>query len=257
MSYTLPTEKEKPQFLAKEFSKIAKSYDLFNTLSTFGLHKLWKKRMVSYVAKYIAGTFSKDALHLADLLCGTGDLAFLLSNEFSTIKNEKVFITGLDISSGMLEVAQKKKKLLKQDNLNFVEKSINDLKEAFKPHSVNAITMGFGLRNVPNIDTCLKDIFSVLKVKGVFVHIDLGTIGNPVLRFFSELYFFKLVPVIGRLLNNESTQFYSYLPHSNKKYVTASELTQKLKNAGFVNIQEKKYVFGQVVRHIAIKDGRK
>ena len=106
MKYTLPTSKDKPKYIQEKFEGIAKKYDLFNDIITFGMHRYWKKILVKKIELKTNNT-------CLDLCCGTGDISNEISRQYPEIK-----ITGLDFSKEMLKIATTK--ISNNQNINFL-----------------------------------------------------------------------------------------------------------------------------------------
>lgn len=247
--YQLPPKEQKPAHLAEQFSRIAPGYDRFNQWSTLGMHRRWKRALVRDLLATLPVGVTPSRGKFLDLLCGTGDISFLLAGAGGG------HVRGLDISSGMLEVAARRREAEDpRGRTEFVKENIEVLRD-WPADTFDGVTMGFGLRNVPDIDQTLADIYRVLKPGGWFFHIDLGRIGLAPLRWGSEFYFHHLVPVLGKLLDPRAGEFYAYLPESGKAHPAQAELAAKFTAAGFRDVNWKNYLFGQVVRHRGRKPG--
>ena len=142
---------------------ISHLYDLLNNVLSLGIHWQWKKRLVKR-AKALSPETALDGA------TGTGDLATLLNNN-------QIKTTGIDISSGMLEVAKKK-----FPQIHFKLDDLTDL--SFKENTFDISTVAFGVRNVENLPKALSELGRVTK-KGVFI-LEFGIPPNPVFR---KLYF--------------------------------------------------------------------
>ena len=184
MKYTLPNSDEKPKYIEEKFGKIAEKYDLFNDLITFGLHRYWKKFLVKKIKV-------KKINNCLDLCCGTGDISIEIYRQ-----NPKCKVIGLDFSQEMLKLA--KSKIDVTSSIKFL---IGDAMQIpFSDSNFEAVTIGYGLRNVSNIKNCLREVFRVLKTDGVFVCLDLGKVRLPIISHISNFYFFRIVPLIGNVL---------------------------------------------------------
>jgi len=237
MKYTLPTSQEKSKYVESKFGKIAKKYDLFNDIISFGLHRYWKKFMV----KQTGLDKNKKCL---DLCCGTGDISHEVLRQFPDCN-----VTGLDFSQEMLNIA--KAKNTHNSKINFL---IGDaLNIPFPDESFHAVTIGYGLRNVTNINFCLKEIFRVLKYRGILVCLDVGKVRLPIISTLNNFYFFRIVPFIGNLLM-PGEEMFQYLPHSSTAYPSQELIKNMILEVGFRKVEFHNFAFGASTLHIAHKE---
>ncbi|MCC5816091.1 MAG: ubiquinone/menaquinone biosynthesis methyltransferase [Leptospira sp.] len=236
----MPNQEDKPEFVRENFEKIASRYDIFNDWNSFFLHRSWKNRLVKILTSY-------KPEKVLDLCCGTGDIAFRIS-KLPTV--QKLF--AVDFSPSMLSVATAR---LKDEAPERVTTSVGvamDLKE-FEDVSLDAVTIGFGLRNVQDLRKCLREIGRVLKPGGVYLNLDVGKVKNPVIRYFANFYFFKIVPIFGYLLWGGKNEMFDYLPVSSLSYPGQIELKNIMEEEGFVNVRYENFVFGNATLHICEK----
>jgi demethylmenaquinone methyltransferase/2-methoxy-6-polyprenyl-1,4-benzoquinol methylase len=208
------------------FARIARRYDLINDLQSFGLHRAWKRRVVK-----LAQIKSGDCA--LDLCCGTGDISFALARAGAET-------IGLDFSEKMLEVARTRfeNSKLKTQNLKFLQGDAQQL--PFPENSFEAVTMGYGLRNLTSWERGLDEMFRVAKPGARLVVLDFGKPANPLWR---ALYFAHLrcsVPLIG-LLFCGNAQAYAYILESLKYYPAQLAVAEKmralkLKNVRIINL---------------------
>lgn len=240
MAYKLPEIHEKAEYVQKNFNAIAARYDLFNDLNSFFLHRRWKSFQVKQLE-----SLGKNELQCLDLCCGTGDIALRLADSGQAGK-----VYGVDFSEDMLGVARHK--LAGRDNVVLEQGDATDLGR-FKKNSLDVVTIGFGLRNVNDIDKCISEIHRVLKPGGLFLNLDVGKVNNPFIRFFANFYFFKIVPLMGYLIWGGKNEMFDYLPASSVKYPGQEELKAILLRHGFSSVSYKNFVFGNAVLHISRK----
>ncbi|MCC6274301.1 MAG: ubiquinone/menaquinone biosynthesis methyltransferase [Leptospiraceae bacterium] len=238
--FQMPNIEKKADFVRENFNSIAKKYDLFNDMNSFGLHRLWKNQIV----KIINLSLSQNLVCL-DLCSGTGDITKRLS------QSEKVSkIYSVDFSEKMLNIAREK--IRSSSKLNFQIGDATNLKE-FKNATFDVVTVGFGLRNVNNLDRALKEIFRVLKPEGIFINLDVGKVKNKFVRFFADFYFFKIVPLFGYLIWGGKNDMFDYLPVSSLSYPDQHTLKTMLEKTGYKDVRIKEYVFGNAVLHVCRK----
>jgi demethylmenaquinone methyltransferase / 2-methoxy-6-polyprenyl-1,4-benzoquinol methylase len=206
------------------FARIARRYDLINDLQSFGLHRIWKRRVVQ-LAKIKTGD------RALDLCCGTGDIALALARN-------GVATTGLDFSPQMLEVAesrrQKENRKSKIVNLKFLQGDAQRL--PFPENSFDIVTVGYGLRNLTSWERGLDEMFRVARPGARLIVLDFGKPPNALWR---ALYFAHLkcsVPLIG-LLFCGNAQAYAYILESLKNYPAQLAVAEKMRGLKLANVR--------------------
>ena len=174
MTYTLPGTDDKSRYVEQKFDEIAQKYDRFNDLITFGMHRYWKRFVVRQT-----GLHPEE--HCLDLCCGTGDITREVLRQYPASK-----VTGLDFSQKMLNIAKSK-----SSNNSGIQYLLGDAMEIpFPDTNFDAVTIGYGLRNVPNLNGCLQEILRVLKPGGVLVSLDVGKVRLPVIKELNNFSLF-------------------------------------------------------------------
>ena len=199
------------------FASIARRYDLINDLQSFGLHRRWKRR----VADLAAVTPGARAL---DLCCGTGDLALALAGRGTQV-------TGLDFSAPMLSVAIERKR---PDDTLFIQGDAMNV--PFPDNSFDAVTMGYGLRNLSSWETGLAEMQRVAKPGGRIVILEFGKPANALWR---ALYFTHLrcsVPLTGWLFCGNA-QAYAYILESLKHYPGQLAVADRMREMKLANVR--------------------
>jgi demethylmenaquinone methyltransferase / 2-methoxy-6-polyprenyl-1,4-benzoquinol methylase len=205
------------------FAAIARRYDLLNDLQIFGLHRCWKRR----VAKLAAVQSGSRAL---DLCCGTGDITFALARH-------GVEVTGLDFSRKMLEVAEArrlKNPELKTQKLVFIQGDAQQI--PFPDALFDAITIGYGLRNLASWEKGLAEMQRVARPGARLVVLDFGKPANALWR---RIYFGHLrcsVPLIGRLFCGNADA-YAYILESLNHYPAQLAVAEKMRELKLVNVR--------------------
>jgi demethylmenaquinone methyltransferase/2-methoxy-6-polyprenyl-1,4-benzoquinol methylase len=207
------------------FARIARRYDLLNDLQSFGLHRLWKRRVVQ-----LANVKSGD--RALDLCCGTGDISFALAKNGAET-------TGLDFSAQMLEVAESRRE--KNSNSQFAIRNLKFLQGdaqqlPFPDNSFDAVTVGYGLRNLANLDRGLDEMVRVAKPGGRIISLDFG---KPPNALWQKIYFAHLrcsVPLIG-LLFCGNAQAYAYILESLKHYPAQLAVAEKMRERKLQNVR--------------------
>lgn len=216
---------DKATYVNDLFSRIASKYDLLNDLMTLAMHKAWKNRLVDLVSEGIKD--SKNAKVL-DLCTGTGDIADLW------IKKPYVSeVIAVDSCSAMLEQGYEKlqkKYSTKVPKLTMLQADAMQL--PFPDNHFDAVTVGFGLRNVKDPDVAIREIFRVLKPSGFLGSLDLG---HPRIPMISNIYknlFLKFIPALGKNIARDKDA-YQYLVDSLKTWPPQQQFSQALYEFGF------------------------
>ncbi len=204
------------------FARIARRYDFLNDLQSFGLHRLWKRRVVE-LARVSPGS------RAVDLCCGTGDISFALARRGAET-------TGLDFSAQMLEVAAQRhsNSKLKTQNLKFLQGDAQQL--PFAENSFDIVTVGYGLRNLTSWERGLDEMHRVAKPGGRLIVLDFGKPANALWR---AIYFTHLqlsVPIIGLLFCGNASA-YAYILESLKHYPAQLAVADKMRALKLKNIQ--------------------
>jgi demethylmenaquinone methyltransferase/2-methoxy-6-polyprenyl-1,4-benzoquinol methylase len=208
------------------FDRIAPVYDAMNRVMTLGLDQRWRKATVR------AAVHEGD--HVLDACCGTGDLAV------AAWKAGAGHVVGLDFSGRMLERAERK-----APELEWVQGDVLAL--PFEAASFDSAVVGFGVRNVEDLEAALKELRRVLRPGG---HLGILEITTPRgwLAPFYRLWFDRIVPLLGRLLPGGDA--YTYLPASVRRFPGPEDLAELLGSCGFRAVQFRLFAGGIVALHV-------
>ncbi len=229
---------DKSQTVRGYFDAIAGRYDLTNTLLSFGLHYLWKRRAIARAG--IARTS-----RVLDLCGGTADLAI------GAARAGAASVTVLDFSPEMLRVGEKKAAAF--PNISFV---CGDAQDTQLPDfSFDTVFIGFGLRNLSDRRQGLREILRVLAPGGRLVCLEFSTPVWPWFRALYALYSRFIIPAAGLLIAG-SREAYEYLPDSIKKFPLPEALAGEMRAAGFVNVGYELLTNGIAAIHRAEKPVR-
>lgn len=227
----------KEQRVHKVFEKISTDYDKMNSVISFNQHKKWRKDIMSRMA-------IQPGSHALDVCCGTADWTVALAE--ATGESGKVI--GLDFSQGMLDSAAEKVEVY--PNLSLIHG--NAMALPFPDNSFDYVTIGFGLRNVPDYHQVLSEMNRVLKPGGMIACLETSQSKIPVYRHVFKFYFKYIMPLLGKLFA-KSYQEYSWLQESADDFPGMEQLAQMFVDAGFVNVSYKSYSGGAAAGHIGYK----
>jgi len=214
---------EKSKRVHHVFENIYKKYDFMNSLISFNRHKAWRKKAMCLM-NIQAGA------HALDVCCGTGDWAVALSRAVGSEGR----VNGLDFSQNMLSVAHLK---IEQAQLNNVQFDHGDAMQLpYADNIFDYVSIGFGLRNVPDYLTVLKEIYRVLKPSGTLTCLETS---QPTLPIYTQLYFFYfrfVMPLFGKVFANSYNE-YAWLQESTRNFPDKITLVALFKEAGFHSVQ--------------------
>lgn len=230
---------DKTSQVRQMFDNIAPAYDFMNRAMTFGIDKLWRRTAIKKIA-------SLHPASILDIATGTGDLAIGLARKLPEAK-----ITGVDVSAGMLEIAQCK--IEKAALTTRVELRVADgTKLPFPNDSFDCITIAFGIRNFQDILKGYNEFHRVLKPGGTLVVIELSIPANPVVKSIYKVYTRTLVPLAGRLISHDS-RAYSYLPESIAAVPQREDMLELLLRSQFVDVSFRSLFPGTCIIYTAKK----
>jgi demethylmenaquinone methyltransferase/2-methoxy-6-polyprenyl-1,4-benzoquinol methylase len=203
------------------FDRISGIYDRLNTVMTVGLHHKWRKRAAA-LADLRPGAAALD------VATGTGDLAL----ELATRVTPGGHVVGVDFAERMLELARAK---TDGSGLPISFEQANALALPFADHEFDAATVGFGARNFADLEQGLREMVRVVRPGGRVVVLEITTPQKPPLSTFFELWFDRLVPVLGRVAGDP--QAYSYLPSSVRRFPGPEELAGAMWRSGIERVR--------------------
>jgi len=233
--FTSYAESDKKKRVNLHFDTIANQYDLMNTILSAGIHYAWKRRAVENL-------MIQPGENVLDVCGGTGDMARL--SAFGTGRKGRVVV--YDINRKMIE--QGKKKTMK--GVTFVQGDAERI--SFPDNSFDAVSIGFGIRNLTHLETGFKEIYRVLKKGGTMCCLEFSKPDNFYFRYIYDLYSFKIMPLLGKLITG-SKEAYTAFPESIRAFPLPEELSLILEKIGFKRIKIKKLTNGIAVIHSAKK----
>jgi demethylmenaquinone methyltransferase/2-methoxy-6-polyprenyl-1,4-benzoquinol methylase len=224
---TLPADEVRTMF-----DRIAPVYDVMNRVMTAGLDLRWRR----ITAEAVVGRRDR----VLDACCGTGDLAVAAVRAGG-------LVTGLDFSPRMLERARRK-----SSAVTWVEGDVLAL--PFADGSFEAATVGFGVRNVADLERGLAELARVLCPAGKIAILEITT-PRGLLAPFYRVWFDRIVPLLGKLLKGGAA--YSYLPASVRRFPGPEELAELLRSAGFEDVAYRTFAGGIVALHTGALQNRR
>ena len=230
------------------FHSVARRYDLMNDLMSGGLHRAWKDALVTAVnpprGRPPRETPTKaPAFALLDLAAGTGDIAFRVIEAGSSSARATV----VDINADMLAVGRARAAERGLDEaIGFVEGNAEAL--PFADRSYDAITIAFGIRNVPRIEAALAEAHRVLRIGGRFLCLEFSTVDVPGLDALYEFYSFNVIPALGRAVAGDA-EAYRYLVESIRRFPRADAFSDMMRAAGFARVSFQRMSGGIVALH--------
>lgn len=214
------------------FSEIAGNYDRLNGFLSLNLHRRWRAAAVDSLGL----TGGDRAL---DVCCGTGDFSMELRKR---VGNDGL-VVGIDFAQPMLQIARRKAEA------GFALGDACAL--AVQSGQFDAATVGWGIRNVPDIDLAHREIVRTLKKGGRFVSLDMAIPENSLIRLVSRLAFRICSPLLGTLFGYKSA--YQYLPESTERFWSREQLADSMRRAGLTQVTIRNFMFGNICMHFGIK----
>ncbi len=221
------------------FEKIYENYDQMNSVISFQRHKAWRKETMKRMNV-------KKGQSALDVCCGTADWSIALADAVGP----KGKVIGLDFSQNMLKVGQQKIEQLNLQNVSLIHG--NAMQLPFEDDSFDYVTIGFGLRNVPDYMQVLKEMYRVLKPGGKAVCLETSKPTLPVFKQFFNLYFRYVMPLFGKIFAKSYNE-YSWLQESARDFPEMIELASMFKEAGFDDVQVKAFTGGVAAMHLGVK----
>ena len=244
------------------FHSVAGRYDLMNDLMSAGLHRAWKDVLVTAVnpppktkgrpgrldeTKGRPGRLDEKAgerpFALLDVAGGTGDIAFRVADA----GNHATRVTVADINHAMLDVGRTRAAERGLDEIvTFVEGNAEAL--PFPDRAFDAVTIAFGIRNVPRIERALAEAHRVLRLGGHFLCLEFSAVDVPGLDTLYDAYSFNVIPAVGRAVTGDA-EAYRYLVESIRRFPRPEAFSDMMRTAGFGRVSFQRLSGGIVALH--------
>ncbi|HEY0293108.1 MAG TPA: bifunctional demethylmenaquinone methyltransferase/2-methoxy-6-polyprenyl-1,4-benzoquinol methylase UbiE [Hansschlegelia sp.] len=225
------------------FHKVASRYDVMNDLMSGGLHRAWKSAMTTAIG------LPKGARKFAllDVAGGTGDIAF----RAIAAGGPGVAVTVFDINDAMLDVgAARAAKRRLSDRVTFIQGNAEEL--PFPSSSFDAVTIAFGIRNVPRIPVALKEMRRVLKPGGRLLVLEFSKVDVPGLARIYDAFSFGVIPRLGKLVAGDGEP-YRYLVESIRRFPDAETFANMMRDAGFEQVTATPMTGGVAALHVGFR----
>jgi demethylmenaquinone methyltransferase/2-methoxy-6-polyprenyl-1,4-benzoquinol methylase len=220
------------------FDRVATRYDLLNTVMTAGLHHSWRERAVDR-AELSPGD------SVLDVCCGTGDLSL----ELAARVGPGGHVIGCDFSEPMLDLAREKSSQRGAAGVRF--EWADALSLPYDAGRFDAVTVGFGVRNLANLERGLGEMTRVLRPGGRLVVLEITQPTRPPLSTFYSLWFDHIVPLLGSF--SADSEAYSYLPESVRSFPPPRRLAELMDGAGLKRIRWTVLAGGIIAIHSGVR----
>ena len=227
------------------FSVIARHYDFLNALLSLKRDKMWRQETVK--ASEIEPT-SK----VLDVCTGTGELALAYADKIGA----EGFVIGSDFCFEMLVIGNQKVERNSRHapscrNTNFL--AADTLTLPFLDDTFDVVSVGFGIRNVSDLELGIREMTRVAAPGGRVVILEFTQPTNPLFRSFYYFYFTKILPFVGNLISRNTDDAYGYLPRSVMKFPNCDALKGVMEGCGLTDVRFQRKTFGIVAIHVGKK----
>jgi demethylmenaquinone methyltransferase / 2-methoxy-6-polyprenyl-1,4-benzoquinol methylase len=236
-------ETERQGLVNQVFATVAGRYDLMNDLMSGGLHRVWKRELITM----LSAPRGETPFRLLDVAGGTGDIALRYARD----SGPKATAVICDISPEMLEVGRNRISAAGlQNRIACVEGNAESL--PFESGSFDAYTIAFGIRNVTHIDKALAEAYRVLKPGGRFLCLEFSECQVPILDRLYDFHSFEVIPRLGKLTAG-AAEPYRYLVESIRRFPKQEAFADLVRGAGFGRVSYRNLTGGIAAIHAGWK----
>ncbi len=233
-------ENEKVQAVKRHFNRVAPRYDFMNSLLSFGIQHIWKRRAIRMLG-------IRRGERVLDVCGGTGDLAILAARRCGPQGRVVIY----DINRAMIEAARPKIDPFPDlSQIAYVQGDAETI--AFEDNSFDVSMVGFGIRNLTHLKQGFAEMHRVLKPGGRMLCLEFSRPLNPLFRGLYDFYSFNIMPLLGGLIAG-SSQAYACLPETIRMFPLPHELTALLDGIGFDVVAQELMTNGIAAAHIGVK----
>jgi demethylmenaquinone methyltransferase/2-methoxy-6-polyprenyl-1,4-benzoquinol methylase len=232
------TEEQAASWVRGMFGRIAPRYDLLNHLLSFNIDRYWRRRTVRSVEEVLR----RPGARVLDLCCGTGDLMLALA------ERRGGEVLGSDFCHPMLVEANRKSDARRLTARLF---EADGLCLPVRDRSLDLVTIAFGFRNFVNYRRGLEEMHRVLRKDGMLAILEFSQPPNALLAAGYNFYSKKILPKLGGLISG-SSDAYTYLPESVRKFPGAEELAEEMRDVGFARVRFERLTGGIVALHVGV-----
>ena len=233
----------KKENVRQMFDGIASDYDRLNHIMSLDIDKTWRRKALREIV-------SPEVRSVLDLACGTGDFSIAIARR---MRRQSItgHVTGVDLSEGMLAVM--KEKVAQEGLADMISMQVGDGENLpFGPGAFDRVTIAFGIRNFENRTKGLQEMLRVLKPGGKLVILELSVPENAVIRWFYNLYFLHILPLIGGKVSGDKAA-YNYLPASVLHFPGRKAFVDEMHAAGFLEVTHRAFSFGICRMYTGVK----
>jgi demethylmenaquinone methyltransferase/2-methoxy-6-polyprenyl-1,4-benzoquinol methylase len=222
--------------IEKLFDGIAFRYDLFNSISSFGIDTIWRRKLALLVKQ-------QQNINLLDVAVGTGQVLLSIFEN----KCDVNYTAGIDVSDKMLAIAKRKMAARKVDLRQAKAEDI-----PFENNFFDVVTCAFGVRNFEDLTKGLSEMLRVLKPGGKMFILEFSLPPNPVIRFFYLIYLKVFIPLLGLLITGHFDA-YKYLSRTIQSFPSGENFCKILRDTGFQNVKAQSLTGGVVHLYSVVK----